>query len=95
VKDWQLDLIRANDAEAEWERLNAKDPDKDKLVESASRLSCAYSCMGDVLDWIESAAQKLDGTPMEPKVRSLLDSLEKLNDEIYSLKSLYAEGRRE
>ena len=95
MKDWQLDAMYEAESERMWADQNAPDPCEDRLITSARQLSCAYTNMGDVLSWIDTAANTLKDTPMEAKVRSLLDDLEKLNDEIHSLKEMYKQGRRE
>ena len=82
------------DAAAEWERLNADDPDAEKMKDAAVTLDDVYDRIGDAMDSLSDAAKEVDdtGAPYD-KVISLLDALNDLQSEVYCLKLNFERGR--
>lgn len=81
-----VDAMWEADAAAEWERLNADDPNEEKLKNAAYELGNAREYMMDALDSIYEAAKEADGTDAYDKIMSLLNDLDDLKGEVYALK---------
>ena len=81
------------DAAAEWERLNADEPVEDKLKGASDAMYSAWEKISDALDYLATAAEKVDETPAYDKVVSLLNDLEDLQCDIHEMKENWERGR--
>ena len=95
MNGWQVQEMVEREAAELWERLNAPDPEADRMKEAAKRLRCGLDSIDNGLDWVADAISKVDGTPMADKLQSFLDSFEKLSDELEDLTEKYERGERE
>ena len=84
-----------DDAEAEWERINAPDKFHDQMVDAACSMSIAVDKLEKARDFLADAITKVDGTPMESTVRDLYDKLDDIMYKISTTKDSYERGERE
>ena len=89
----EVDLMIEDQAAAEWERINADDPDENKFIEAGYELGNAYDYIGEAMDSIFSAAKEADGTVAYDKIISILDDLNDLQGEVMILKNKLKKGR--
>ena len=95
MQAWQIDLMVAQDAEAAWNRLNAPDPEANKMKAAAVDLKEAVEQLDVSLDWIGFASHDLDNTPMQAKMDSIFEQVEDLKIELDMLREKWERGERE
>lgn len=87
-----VDAMWEADAAAEWERINAPDPNEKHYLDAASSLSVAINHMDKALDYLDDAANEVEGLPAEDRIRSLFNELEEIYDSIKSLQNQLRKG---
>ena len=95
MNDWQIDLMIAREAEAAWSRLNAPDPESDRMKKASVEMKSADEFLGIVTDRLAEAMAVLDGTPMADKVASFLNQIEDIHCDLFTLTEKYGRGERE
>ena len=93
ISERDVDLMIEAQADAEWERLNADDPDEEKLKDAGRELGYAHEHMVEALDSIYEAAKEVDGTLAYDKIMSILNDVDDLKSEIYILKEAMKGGK--
>ena len=88
-----VDFMIEAEAAAEWERLNADDPDEEKFKNAGRELGYAIDHMRDALDSVFDAAKEAENTDAYDKIMSLLNDLDDLKGEVYIMKEKLKEGR--
>ena len=88
-----VDLMIEAQADAEWERLNADDPDEEKFKDAGRELGYAHEHMVEALDSIYEAAKEADGTLAYDKIMSILNDVDDLKGEVYILKEKLKGGK--
>ena len=83
------------DAAAEWERINADDPFHDQMIGAACGMAIAVDHLEKALDYLLDALNAVDNTPMEARVRGLVEKVEDLKVEVDMQKDSYERGERE
>ena len=78
-----------------WEKLNAPDKYDKILKEAAVDLKSAEILLDSCMNYLGSAIASLSETPMEAKVGSYLDDIEKIWWDIKRLAEKYERGERE
>ena len=78
-----------------WEELNTPDPAEKPMKEAAVDLKSAEILLDSCMNYLGSAIASLNGTPMEAKVGSYLDDIEKIWWDIKRLAEKYERGERE
>lgn len=95
MNEWQVQEMFERETADLWERLNAPDPDSERLQNAAQRIKCGLDSIDNGLDWLADAIQVLDGTPMADKVQSFLDSFENLVNDLEELNDKFERGRKD
>ena len=95
MKAWQAQAMWEDETAAEWERLNAPDPYEFAMRKSAKDIGKALSELGSVVSHLSDAYVALSDTPMQAKISSLMDSIEDINYNLWSLKTHWERGERE
>lgn len=72
---WEIDLMVANDQLTAWEELCDTSAIEKQLHEAAATLGYAIESLRDALANVENAADELEGTTEEDKVRSYCDGM--------------------
>ena len=88
-----VDAMWEADAAAEWERLNAPDPDDGKLTDAAYYMGYGKDKIEEALDELATAAKRAEGTVAYDRIVSLIDALDDLSSEIHILKIKLEEGK--
>ena len=83
------------EAAAEWERINADDPYHDQMIGAACSMAIAVDHLDKAVDYLLDALNSVNNTPMEDRVRSLLEKAEDLKCEVDMHKDGYERGERE
>ena len=78
-----------------WEELNAPDKYDKILKETAIDLKSAEILLDSCMNYLGSAIASLNGTPMEAKVGSYMDEIERVWWDIKKLAEAYGKGERE
>ena len=78
-----------------WEEINEPDSCEKAMKESAVDLKSAEILLDSCMNYLGSAIASLNGTPMEAKVGSYLDDIEKIWWDIKRLAEKYERGERE
>ena len=87
-----VDAMWEADAAAEWERLNADDPEEEKIKSAGWWLSSAYDSVAEAMTSIGEAVKEADGTVAYDRIVSLLDDLSDLQTELYIMRDNMKEG---
>jgi hypothetical protein len=95
MNDWQVQEMWEADAAAEWERLNAPDPNEKELIEAGDNISRAICYLDDGADFLAEAVGNLEETPMADKIQSFLNDLEEMANELEKIAEHYQRGERE
>ena len=80
------------DAAAEWERINEPDESEEKLKDAAELVGNAYDSMANAIQWLYDASKEAEGTIAEDRIKSVMDDLETLHDDVLSLKYRLKDG---
>ena len=83
------------DAAAEWERINAPDPYHDQMIGAACSMAIAVDHLEKAVDYLIDAFNAVNNTPMEERVRKLLEAAEDLKVDVDMQKDSYERGERE
>ena len=75
--DWQLDLRVETTAADEWARQNSTRRDFD-LRPCHSSLKMALSCVRNATNYLAAAADKVNGSPLDSEIMTLLGRLEEI-----------------
>ena len=91
---WQMEAMMGREASQAWEKLNAPDPCRDRLIASSKYMGKAVNLMDAAEDFLLQAMDALNNTPMEAKVGSFFYLLQDLRIDINSLAKQYGTGAR-
>ena len=83
------------EAAAEWERQNAPDKYHEQMVKAACSMDIAVDHLDKALDFLLDALNAVDNTPMENRVKELLEMVEDIKTEVDMQKDKYEGGERE
>lgn len=81
--DWQLDRMYEAECARKWEEQNKED----SILRAIEKLNDALSLVFKAESRLGSAADKVNGTPMDDKIMSVLDTMELLEVDISRLKN--------
>lgn len=81
-----------SDASAEWERLNEITPDEERIMTAAREMEYALDHLSEAIDELATVAEMVDETVAYDRIVSQQDALEKLQDEIRTLKKRMERG---
>ncbi len=81
-----------SDAAAEWERLNEIEPDEERIMTASREMEYALTHLSDAIDELATVAEMVDETIAYDRIVSQQDALEKLQDEIRTLKKRMERG---
>ena len=90
LKDWQVGAMWEADAARQWEEEN-KDVD---LRESITEVGYAMDYAGSLAEWLGKAANDAKGSVFEARIMSVFEDLERLQDDMTSLKARMEEEAR-
>lgn len=83
------------EADAEWERINADDPYHDQMTGAACAMDLAVDYLDRAVDYLLDALKAADNSPIEQRVRDLLEKTEDLKVEVDMQKDKFERGERE
>ena len=83
------------EAAAEWERINADDPYHNQMIKAACAMDIAVDHLDKALDFLLDALSAVDNTPMENRVKELLEKAEDIKVDVDMQKDKYERGERE
>ena len=104
MKNWQIEVMNHDvdsmwgaDAAAEWERINAPDPDpyENILKAAAKDMIPAINQLRKAIEELLGATAYLYETPMLAKVDSYIESLEDIEIDLKMMKERWERGERE
>ena len=87
VAEMRTQQMLEDEMAAEWERLNADDPNADKYYRASFNLDEACKKMTEALNCMADAVKDAEGTPGEDRLASLMNDLDNLQTEVLILKN--------
>ena len=76
---WQAQAMWEAQTAMIWEAMNAPDPNEGRYAEAEKDIEVAQRHLRKAIEWLQQAAEKVHGLPMENKVESFVDQLENFN----------------
>lgn len=89
---WQVEQMVADAAAQEWERINEPDPNEGRYLEAANDLDVAIKHLMKVEDYVEQAADDVEGLPAEDRIVAFIEALGEMRYGLGSLKEKLQRG---